>query len=163
MKLFYLAGASLSKCFPPFHSAAIAKLGRGYFLSPEVLVDGDWGKVEDSKSTDTIKAWLGVTKFYSTGSPGLPGIQFSPRMAFETDRKGHHQNLLFDADAQFLGKGWLNSIKSKNESVYASAAARAVASGKKLPDADSLPQAVQGWQLQALLGTEIEASLRRRR
>src|ERR1035437_10488460 len=92
----------------------LAYVGGGFFLNMEVLADGGLGTVENNKVTDMIQAGAGLTRLITTPWPCLPGIQITPRLAFETDRKGHHQNLLFDGDIQFFGKGWLYSVKDRD-------------------------------------------------
>ena len=137
----------------------VANLGHGYFLQPSVLADVGWGTVKDTSPTNMIKAGLGVTKYMASNSGALRGARITPQLSFETDRTGKHQNMLFDGDIQFFGKGWRNTIQTKNEQKFAAAADNAVKAGKKAPDPDSIEKATTGWQFQAFLGTEIGGRL----
>jgi hypothetical protein len=132
----------------------LANLGGGFFLMPSVLADFGLGTVEDNKVTDMIKAGAGVTKFWSAAH-----VQLTPQVQFETDREGHHQNLLFDGDVQYFGHGWLNSIKDKNQRKLAAASLQNLIAGKKIPSADTIPSATWGWQIQAFLGTELGGAI----
>jgi hypothetical protein len=137
-------------------------LGHRYYFSPEALVDVGFGsKVEDTKSTNTIKIAAGVTKPVVSRSDAAPlqALNLTPRIAFETDRKGHHQNLLFDFDSQLFWKGLLHSREAQRKKKWSTETINVAKAGKDMPKlADySLPKF--GWQLQTFLGTEIGGAL----
>ncbi len=128
----------------------------GFFFNPNVTINIGWGTVKDNKVADLIHVGLGATRAFQIKpwQKVLPLIQATPQMAFETDREGHHQNLLFDGDAQFWFHGWRHSIKDKNARILAS---RSVP-GQSAPDITDIG-AKWGWQLEAYLGTEVGSAL----
>lgn len=129
---------------------SLAPLGRQYYVSPEILADIGFGKVEGAKTSDTIKLGLGVSKFYRFANLGaLKGLQFTPRAAFETKRDGHNQNILFDGDSQWFFSSLLNSIKDKNFRTYA------LLRSPNLDPRDMEGKAIWGFQAAFFLGTEI--------
>lgn len=134
---------------------ALAYAGAGFFFNLQVLADVGIGTVKDNKTTNTIKTGIGVTRFVATGNKGLPGLQVTPNLAFETDRQGYHQNLLFDGDVQFFGKGWRNSIADRLERTVADS----MRVQGKLPDPATLSRPKTGILLQAFLGTEVGGAL----
>lgn len=138
---------------------AVKNLGNGLFLKADVLADLGLRQIEGTKVSDMIKTGLGVTKLFFTGGGAVPAIQLTPVASFETDRTWHHRNVLLDADAQFFGRGWLKSTKSKNEKAYAEVALKAVNAGDDPPDSESLTSASWGWQLQMYVGGEIGGAL----
>lgn len=131
--------------------------GAGFFFAPQVLVNiGLGSSVENAKIADLIHVGMGLTRYVQLkNAQAFPGIQLTPQIAFETDREGHHQNLIFDGDLQVFGRGWLNSIKDRN---YREVAARTSPGLTKAPDVTKLLHNF-GYSFQAFLGTEIGGAL----
>jgi hypothetical protein len=134
---------------------SVANLGHGFFLAPQILVDIGFGKVEDNKTTNTAKFGLGVQGAVRWAFDSA----LAPQMSFETDRKGHHQNLLFDFDDQIFVRQLLHSVKDQHDQAYARAVFAARRKGDDDPDPESIPQPASGWQVLFFGGTEVGGAL----
>ena len=126
---------------------SILKTVGGYYITPSILANIGIGTVEDTKVSDSIKAGLGVTKFYRN-----PGVQFSPRAAFETNRRGTKQNIIFDADSQWFVPNLRRGIKERNLRIYADAL---LENGDLEPS--EVPQQPFGFKIELYAGSEIGA------
>ncbi len=129
----------------------VAGIGQGFYLTPvNATADLGFGVIPGNKTTDMVKIGTGITGYIPSAS-----MQLTPQASFETDRHGHHQNILADFDVQYFGPKWIQTIKSKNEEALAKNAFESINGGGKPPDTASILTAEFGFLFQLFTGTEL--------
>jgi hypothetical protein len=126
----------------------------GYFLAPSLDVDIGQGQVGKTKTNDIINPKIGITRLVRTRAGVLENLQFTPAFSYETNRKFHKRNAMFDGELRFYFRNFQNTRGERSLDAFL----RERLKNKKILPQD-VPKAFFGYSIKTFLGTEIGRAL----